>query len=64
MWWLPVGVGVVAVAPLLWGVRAVAREVAALDTSLRAWAQLRPALAETGGQAAATRRALENSRLR
>ena len=64
LWWIPVGVGALALIPLLWLGRRAAAEVARLRSSVLLLADLHPAVVAVESDAARTRRALENLHLR
>ena len=64
LWWVPVGVGVVALPPLYWLARRVAAELESLRSSVAALSDLRPAVIAVESDATSVRRALENLRQR
>ena len=64
LWWIPVGVGAVALVPLYQLTRRVAVELDKLRASVTLLSDLRPAVVAVEADAAAVRRALENLRLR
>jgi hypothetical protein len=64
LWWIPVGVGAVALAPLYRLTRLVAAELDDLRASVAVLSQLGPAVVAVESDANRVRRALENLRLR
>jgi hypothetical protein len=63
LWWIPVGVGAVALVPLYQLTRLVAAELQSLRYSVAVLSQLRPAVVAVESDVAEVRRALENLRL-